>query len=99
VYSVNADGVQSDNRTRVSVRSGFQVKRTSLKRKTALKLSSIVTTPSKGTKTWRVTSGKCRLQGTRLVAGPSKGKCKLRLATAKAGAYSGMNTTITITRT
>jgi hypothetical protein len=99
VYSVNADGVRSATSTRVSARPGFQVKRTTLKAKRSLKLSSIVTTPSKGKKTWRVTSGRCRIQGTRLIAPPTKGTCKLRLATAKRGSYPAMSSTIRISIT
>jgi hypothetical protein len=97
VYSVNADGVRSDNSTRLTARPGFQVKRTTLKAKRSLKLSSIVTTPSKGKKTWRVTSGRCRISGTRLIAPTTKGTCKLRLASAKRGSYPAMSSTIRIT--
>jgi uncharacterized delta-60 repeat protein len=99
VYSVNADGVRSDNSTRLTARPGFQVKRTTLKAKRSLKLSSIVTTPSKGAKTWRVTSGRCRISGTRLIAPPARGTCRVRLATAKAGSYAAMSTTINISVT
>ena len=96
VYSVNADGVRSATSTRVSARPGFQVKRTTLKAKRSLKLSSIVTTPSKGKKTWRVTSGRCRIQGTRLIAPPKRGSCKLRLSTSKSRAYGAMSTIIKV---
>lgn len=99
VYSVNADGVRSENSTRLTARPGFQVKSTTLKANRTLALSSIVTTPSKGAKTWTVTSGRCRIQGTRLVAAPQRGTCKLRLATAKAGSYAAMSTTISISVT
>jgi hypothetical protein len=97
VYSVNADGVQSANSTRITARSGFQVKRTTIKANKTLALSSIMTTPSQGAKTWRVTSGGCSIQGTRLVAAPQRGTCKIRLATAKRGSYPAMSTTISIT--
>jgi hypothetical protein len=99
VYSVNANGVRSDNSTRLTARPGFQVKRTTLKAKRSLKLSSIVTTPSKGAKTWRVTSGRCRISGTRLIAPTTKGTCKLRLASAKRGSYPAMSSIIRITVT
>jgi hypothetical protein len=56
-----------------------------------------VTTPSKGKKTWTVTSGGCRINGARLVAPTKKGSCKLRLSTARSGSYAAMSTTITIT--
>lgn len=99
VFSINTDGVRSETSTRITARPGFQVKRTTLKAKRTVSLSSIVTTPSRGTKTWRVTSGACRIQGTRLVAAPTRGTCRLRLATAKAGSYAPMSTTISITVT
>ncbi len=99
VHSVNADGVRSVNGMRITARPGFQVKSTSLKMNKKIALSSIVTTPSRGKKTWRVTSGRCRLQGTRLVAAPSRGTCKLRLTTARAGSYAAMSTTVSITIT
>jgi hypothetical protein len=94
---VNAAGVRSENSTRITVRPGFQVKKTTIKVNKTLALSSIATTPSKGAKTWRVTSGGCRIQGTRLVATPQRGICKIRLDTAKRGSYPAMSTTISIT--
>jgi hypothetical protein len=97
VYSVNADGVRSTTSTRVSARPGFQVKRTTVKTKRSVSLSSIVTTPSKGRKTWTVTSGACRINGARLVTPTKKGSCKLRLSTARSGSYAAMSTTITVT--
>ena len=96
VFAVNADGVRSATSTRVSARPGFQVKRTTVKTKRSVSLSSIVTTPSKGRKTWTVTSGACRINGARLVTATKRGSCKLRLSTAKSGAYGAMSTTINV---
>jgi len=97
VFAVNADGLRSDNSTRVSVRPGFQVRTTTVKTKRSVSLSSIATTPSKGKKIWTVTSGACRINGARLVTPTQRGSCKLRLSTAKSGAYGAMSTTITVT--
>jgi uncharacterized delta-60 repeat protein len=97
VFAVNADGVRSTTSTQVSARPGFQVKTATVKAKKTVSLSSIVTTPSKGKKTWTVTSGTCRINGARLVAPTKKGPCKLRLSTAKSGSYDAMSTTITVT--
>jgi len=97
VFAVNADGVRSTTSIQVSARPGFQVKTTTVRTKRTVSLSSIVTTPSKGRKTWTITSGNCRISGTRLVAPTKKGSCKLRLSTAKSGAYGAMSTTINVT--
>jgi hypothetical protein len=97
VFAVNADGVRSTTGTAVSARPGFQVKTTIVKTKKSVSLSSIVTTPSKGKKTWTVTSGACRINGARLVTPDKKGSCKLRLSTARSGSYAAMSTTITVT--
>jgi hypothetical protein len=96
VYSVNADGVRSTTGTQVSARPGFQVRSTTVKTKGSVSLSSIVTTPSKGKKTWSVTSGACRINGARLVTPMKKGSCKLRLSTARSGSYAAMSTTINV---
>jgi hypothetical protein len=96
VFAVNADGVRSTTGAQVSARPGFQVRSTTVKTKRSVSLSSIVTTPSKGRKTWMVTSGACRINGARLVTPTKKGSCKLRLSTAKSGAYGAMSTTINV---
>jgi len=97
VFAVNADGVRSATSTAVSARPGFQVRTTTVKTKRSVSLSSIVTTPSRGKKTWTVTSGGCRINGARLVTPNKKGSCKLRLSTARSGSYAAMSTTITVT--
>jgi hypothetical protein len=97
VFAVNADGVRSTTGAQVSARPGFQVRSTTVKTKRSVSLSSIATTPSKGKKTWTVTSGACRINGARLVAPTKRGSCKLRLSTARSGSYAAMSTTITVT--
>jgi hypothetical protein len=96
VFAVNADGVRSATSTAVSARPGFQIRTTTVKTKRSVSLSSIVTTPSRGKKTWTVTSGACRINGARLVTPTKRGSCKLRLSTAKSGAYGAMSATITV---
>ena len=96
VYAVNADGVRSTSGTSVSVRPGFQIKTTTLKTNKKIRLSSIVSTPSKGALTWKLMSGRCRVQGTRIVTPAKKGTCKVRLSTKAKGAYPAMSTTITL---
>jgi hypothetical protein len=97
VFAVNADGARSATSTAVSARPGFQVRSTTVNARRTVSLSSIVTTPAKGRKTWTVTSGGCRISGARLVAPTKKGSCKLRLSTTRSGAYGAMSTTINIT--
>jgi hypothetical protein len=97
VFAVNADGARSTTSIQVSARPGFQVRSTTVKARRTVSLSSIVTTPSKGKKTWSVTSGACRINGARLVTPMKKGSCKLRLSTTRSGAYGAMSTTITVT--
>jgi hypothetical protein len=97
VFAVNADGVRSTTGAQVSTRPGFQVRTTTVKTNKSVSLSSIATTPSKGKKTWTVTSGTCRINGARLVTPMKKGSCKLRLSTARSGSYAAMSTTITVT--
>jgi hypothetical protein len=97
VFAVNADGLRSTTGAQVSTRPGFQVRTTTVKTKRSVSLSSIVTTPSRGIKTWTVTSGACRINGARLVTPTKRGSCKLRLSTAKSGSYAAMSTTITVT--
>jgi hypothetical protein len=97
VFAVHANGARSTTSIQVSARPGFQVRSTTVNARRAVSLSSIVTTPSKGRKTWTVTSGRCRISGTRLVAPARAGSCKLRLSTTRSGAYGAMSTTINIT--
>jgi alpha-tubulin suppressor-like RCC1 family protein len=97
VFAVNADGVRSTTGAQVSTRPGFQVRTTTVRTNKSVSLSSIATTPSKGKKTWTVTSGACRINGARLVTPMKKGSCKLRLSTARSGSYAAMSTTITVT--
>lgn len=99
VRSVNQAGVVSSDATSVRVIPGFRLKTTTYKVRRAPKLSSILTTPSRGTKRWRVTSGSCRISGSRLVMPSRAGTCRLQLSVAKRGSYPAMTTTVRITVT
>lgn len=96
VHAVNADGVRSISGTSISVRPGFQIKTTTVKTNKKLRITSIASTPSKGVMTWKLTSGKCRFQGTRLVTPAKKGTCTLRLSVKARGKYPAMSTTLTL---
>ena len=97
ITSYNSAGVASSTATSINAMGGFLVKATSWKVRSKPRLSSIVTTPSKGAKTWRVTSGACRVSGKKIVMPTKKGRCTLTLSVAKKSGYPKMSTTIRIT--
>lgn len=99
VRSVNGAGVRSPDATSVRVVPGFRLGTLSFKVGKKPLLSSVLGTPSKGVKKWSVTSGKCRISGSRLTLPGRPGSCKLRLSVAKRGSYPSMSTTVTITVT
>jgi uncharacterized delta-60 repeat protein len=81
---------------KATVAPNFQVKRTTIKTGKAINLSSVLSTASRGKKTWRVVSGRCSIRGSRLVAPAKAGTCRLRLSTAKHGTFGAMSTTVKI---
>ncbi len=97
ITSYNSAGVASATATSIKVMGGFLVKTTSWKVRSKPKLSDIVTTPSKGAKTWRVMAGTCRVSGKKIVMPSKKGRCTLTLSVAKKSPYPKMSTTIRIT--
>jgi hypothetical protein len=99
ITSYNAAGVASTTTSSVKAMGGFLVKTTSWQVRSKPKLSNIVTTPSKGKKTWRVTSGECRVSGSKLLMPTKKGRCTLTLSVAKKSTYPAMSTTIRVTVT
>ncbi len=99
ITSYNAAGVASSTATSIKAMGGFLVKTTSWKVRSKPKLSDIVTTPSKGKKTWRVTSGPCRVSGKKLLMPSKKGRCTLNLSVAKKSSYPKISTTIRVTVT
>lgn len=99
VTAYNSAGVPSTTATSVQVVPGFQVKTTTWRIRKKAKLASIVTTPSKGKKSWRVLSGKCRVSGKRLIMPTKKGRCRLQLTVAQKKPYPKMTTKVIITVT
>ena len=89
-------GIQSMTPKIVTARPGFYVKKVMVKRGSRSLLSWILTSPSRGTKTWSE-SGPCRLSAGRLVAPSRKTSCVLRLTVAKRGSYPKMSTSLKIT--
>jgi len=99
ITSYNAAGVASSTATSIKAMGGFLVKTTTWKVRSKPKLSEIVTSPSKGKKTWRVTAGTCRISGSKIVMPTKKGRCTVTLSIAKKSIYPAMSTTIRITVT
>lgn len=99
VVAYNVIGVVSTTATSVRAMAGFRLGVSTVKVKKRLTLTRIVSTPSRGKKTWRVTAGKCRISGTRLVAPTKRGRCTVELRVAKRGSYPAMKTSIRVTVT
>jgi hypothetical protein len=79
----------------VTARPGFVVKKTSVKKKSRTLLSSVVTTVSKGKKTWSET-GRCSISNGRLVAPATKTACYLTLKVAKSPNFPAMSTRVKV---
>jgi len=99
ITAYNYLNVPSTSSTSINAMGGFLVKTTSWKVRSKPKLSNIVTTPSKGKKTWQVTSGTCRVSGKKIVMPTKKGRCTVKLSVAKKSGYPKMSTTIRLTVT
>jgi hypothetical protein len=99
VVAYNVVGVASATSTSVRAMAGFKLGVSTMKVKKRVALTRIVSTPSRGKKTWKVTSGSCRISGTRLVAPTKRGRCTVRLSVAKRGGYPAMSTSIRVTVT
>ena len=82
--------------TTVSVRPGFTVRKSTVLKGSRSVLSWLLTTPSKGKKTW-TESGSCSLVSGRLVAPRRKTTCTLRLIVAAWRTYPKMTTTLKVT--
>jgi hypothetical protein len=99
VRAVNVAAIASVDARQVKAIPGFKLRTTSYKIKKTPLLTSIVTTSSKGIKTWTVVSGNCRKIGSRLLMPTKKGSCRLRLSVTKSSSYPAMVTTVAITVT
>ena len=99
VRAVNAAAIPSVDSRQLKAIPGFTLRTTSYKVKKTPLLTSIITSPSRGTKRWTVVSGNCRKIGSRLLMPTKKGSCRLRLSVTKRGSYPAMVTTVTVTVT
>ena len=99
VTAYNYAGVASTTSTSVRAAAGFFLGLNTAKVRQKVALSKIVSTPSKGTKTWKVTSGACRISGKRLVMPTKKGRCMLHLSVGKKSPYLKMSIKVVLTVT
>jgi len=90
----NVTGSVAGSSFKFSATAGFTVKLQSVKVRSRTLLSRIVTSPSKGKRTYRVTSGKCAISAGRLVAPTKAGTCRFRVSISKSGSYPAMSTTV-----
>jgi uncharacterized repeat protein (TIGR02543 family) len=99
VRALSSSGVSSADSEVARVIPGFTVRTTTHRVRQSPQLTRIITTPSKGAKTWTVRSGSCRIVAGRLVLPATKGSCRVQLAVAESGRYAAMSTTVRITIT
>jgi hypothetical protein len=99
VTAYNYEDVAATSTTSVKAAAGFLLGTSTAKERQKVALSKIVSTPSKGTKTWKVTAGQCRVVGKRLVMPTKKGRCTLQLSVARKSPYPKMSIKVAITVT
>lgn len=103
VYRMSVQALNAESKvstaTRVVVIPGFTLKKYSYVAKQKPLLSSIMTTPSTGRKSWTVVSGSCRISAGRLLTPAKKATCKIRLGVARTSKYPAMAATVTVTVT
>jgi hypothetical protein len=99
VTAYNYEDVAATSTTSVKAAAGFLLGTSTVKVRQKVALSKIVSTPSKGTKTWRVTAGQCRVVGKRLVMPTTKGRCTLQLSVGKKAPYPKMSIKMVVVTT
>ena len=96
IATVSPTGVQSVKPTVFQVRPGFVVRKTYVLKGSRTILTNIISSRSRGKKTWRET-GACSLSLGRLVAPRRRTTCTLTLRVARWGSYPAMTTTLKVT--
>lgn len=99
ITAYNSAGVASSSTTSVKAMAGFTSGVSTAKVRKKVALLKIVSTPSKGSVTWKVTSGNCKISGKRLVMPKKPGKCRLQMRVAKKRPYPAMSTTVVVSVT
>ena len=103
IYRVSVQALNAESKvssaTTVRVVPGFTLKKYSFVAKQKPLLSSIITTPSTGRKSWAAVSGGCRIASGRLVTPNKKTTCKISLSVTRTSKYPAMKTTVSVTVT
>jgi subtilisin family serine protease len=88
-------GLAAEKSLSLSVRPGFTVKKSLVNKGSVSPLSWLVSSLSKGKKSW-TESGSCSIVGTKLRAPAVSTSCLVTLKVAKMGKYPAMSTTVRI---
>jgi len=76
---------------------GITIRANAMKVKSTAALTKFVSSVSRGARTYKVTSGKCRIVRTSLVTPSTTGTCVMRVTIAKYKRFPRMSTTFTVT--
>jgi subtilisin family serine protease len=95
VRTKSATGKVSTTKKSIKARPGFTVKNSEVKMKSRTALTSLLSSPSTGRKTWSET-GKCSISRGRLVAPTKKATCVVTLRVARTSKYSAMSTRLSV---
>ena len=76
---------------------GITIRANAMKVKSTAALTRFVSSVSRGARTYRIASGKCRIVRTSLVTPSTAGTCVVRVTIAKYKTYPRMSTTFTVT--
>jgi surface protein len=101
-YTVTAYNSQNDpasTTTSVRAAAGFSIKLNSAKVRQKILLRKIMSTPSKGQKTWKVSAGQCQIVGKKLITPSKKGRCTLKLTVDRKSPYPKMATKVSLSIT
>ena len=96
VVGMNANGPTSLTSLEQTVRPGFTVKKSVVKKGSTSSLSWLISSLSTGKKTWSET-GPCSIVGTKLKASRAAASCVITLKVAKRGIYPAMSTKLRVT--
>ena len=95
VAGINSFGASPTTGLEKSVRPGFTVKKSLVKKGSSSSLSWLISSISTGTKTWSE-SGPCSIVGTKLKAPKTAASCVVTLKVAKKGKYPAMSTKLRV---
>jgi hypothetical protein len=96
ITTKTATGQVATAALQLTARPGFTVKKSTVKKKSTSYLSWLLSSVSKGKKTWSE-SGPCSIVGTKLKAPKAAASCVVTLKVAKKGKYPAMSTRLRVT--